>query len=73
MTFKSRYLPVCLLELDVNRSLHLAMATERVRVRYPRVSGLADSGLGMISHLRFSGSGLGLVFHCGYQMDNCFE
>ena len=73
MTFKSRYLPVCLLELDVNRSLHLAMATEWVRVRYPRVSGLADLDSGMISHLRFSGSGSGLVFHCGYQMDNCFE
>jgi hypothetical protein len=30
---------------------------------YLRVSGPAGSGLGMISHLRFSGLVLGLVFH----------
>ena len=37
--------------------LELGMATERVRVGYPRVSGLAGSGSGMIFDPRFSGSG----------------
>jgi hypothetical protein len=45
------------------------MAADRVRVGYPRVSGPAVSGLGMVSHPQFSVSGLvsgsvlGLVFH----------
>jgi hypothetical protein len=43
------------------------MAADRVRGGYPRVLGLAGSGLEMISHPRFSGlvsgSFLGLVFH----------
>jgi hypothetical protein len=37
------------------------MAADRVRVGYPRVSGPAVSGLGMVSHSRFSVSVLGLV------------
>jgi hypothetical protein len=37
------------------------MAADRVRGGYPRVSGLAGSDLGMISHPRFSGSVSGLV------------
>ena len=47
------------------------MATDRVWCGYPRVSGSAGSGLGMVFHPRFSGSGprnqsgsvSGLVFH----------
>jgi hypothetical protein len=47
------------------------MAADRVRGEYPWVSGPAGSGLGMISHSRFSssvwglvsGSVSGLVFH----------
>jgi hypothetical protein len=39
------------------------MAADRVRVGYPRVSGPADSGLGMVSHSQFSVSVSGLVFH----------
>jgi hypothetical protein len=49
------------------------MAADRVRGGYPRVSGPAGSGLGIVSHPRFSGSvsGLvsGLVFTRGYPMD----
>ena len=41
--------------------LELGMATERVRVGYPRVSGFADLVLGMIFHPRFLD--LDLVFH----------
>jgi hypothetical protein len=37
------------------------MAADRVRGEYPRVSGPTGSGLGMISHPRFSGSISGLV------------
>ena len=47
------------------------MATDRVWGRYPRVSGSMGSGLGLVFHPRFSGSGprnhsgsvSGLVFH----------
>jgi hypothetical protein len=47
------------------------MAADRVRVGYPRVSGPAVSGLGMVFYPRFSvsvsglvsGSVSGLVFH----------
>jgi hypothetical protein len=39
----------------------LRMAADRVRGGYPRVSGPAGSGLGMIFRPRFSGSGSGLV------------
>ena len=49
----------------------LRMTTDRVWSGYPWVSGSAGSGLGMVFHPRFSGSGprnqsgsvLGLVFH----------
>ena len=49
----------------------LRMATDRVWGGYPRVSGSTGSGLGMVFHPRFSGSGprnqsgsvSGLVFH----------
>jgi hypothetical protein len=39
----------------------LRMAADQVWGGYPRVSGPAGSDLEMISHLRFSGSVLGLV------------
>jgi hypothetical protein len=41
----------------------LRMAADWVRGGYPRVSGPAGSGLGMIFHPRFSGSVSGSVFH----------
>jgi hypothetical protein len=52
-------------------AIGLEMAADRVWVGYPRVSGPAVSGLGMVSHPRFSvsvsglvsGSVSGLVFH----------
>jgi hypothetical protein len=37
------------------------MAADQIRGGYPRVSGPAGSGLGMISHPRFSGSVSDLV------------
>jgi hypothetical protein len=40
---------------------YLEMAADRVRIGYPRVSGLAGSGLGMVSHPRFWVSVSGLV------------
>ena len=46
------------------------MATGRFRVGYPRISGFASSGSGMISHPRFLGFGtpklIGFGFRFGF-------